>query len=369
VQLINATRLLAGSTLAVDKDGRERLVVVVKGTFRIPTDPGTRLAIHEEQMPLVMSDVYFGDPGLSAPKYEVDFAQIKGRCDILLNGSAHAPNGRPAERVTVGLKLGSWSKSFSVVGDRVWYTAGGPKASSPAAFVTMPIDYDHAFGGSDLRHEDPGEHAAFMANPSGRGFHKHLIPEWLEGSPLPNTEELGVSIDQPGGSYRPMSFGPVARHWEPRCRFAGTYDQNWVDNVFPFLPSDFDERYYQAAPADQQLSLPLGEQPVTLINLTPDGRRDFVLPHFEAPVRFFARNGDSQELMAPVDTVVIEPDLERVTMTWRVAKLLRKNIFEVAEILVGRKGVEWWQDREDVAFTIPIAVERMPGTPEEVDET
>ncbi len=33
--------------------------------------------------------------------------------------------------------------------------------------------------------------------------------------------------------------------------------------MFPFLPADFDERYYQAAPTDQQLPIPLGEQTVT----------------------------------------------------------------------------------------------------------
>lgn len=357
MELINATRMLVGSTLAVDPAGRELLVVVVKGTFRIPEESGARIAMHEEQVPLVMSDVYFGDPGKSAPKYEVDFAQCKRRCDILLNGSAYAPGGRPTERVTVGLQVGAWSKSFSAVGDRVWFDAGGPRASSPAPFVRMPIDYDHAFGGADLRHEDPAQHAAYMPNPSGRGFHRHLRPDWLEGSPLPNTEERGVPIDTPLGHYRPMSFGGIGRHWEPRYRYAGTYDQDWMDNDFPFLPRDFDDRYYQAAPEDQQLGLPLGNQTVTLVNLTPDGHREFVLPHFEAPVRFFARDGASQELQAAPDTIVLEPDLERLTITWRVAKPLKRDIFEVRDVLVGRKGTEWWQARNAIAFSIPIVVE------------
>ena len=29
-----------------------------------------------------------------------------------------------------------------------------------------------------------------MRNPVGRGFHKHLKSEWVDGTPLPNTEEL-----------------------------------------------------------------------------------------------------------------------------------------------------------------------------------
>lgn len=359
MELINATRMVAGYTMGVEPSGRELLVVAVKGTFRVPSEPGARLQLAEEQIPLVMSDVFFGEPGLSAPKYEVDFAARKHRCDVLLNGQAYAPGGRPAERVMVGLKVGNWSKTFNVVGDRLWYTGAGPRASAPVPFTQMPISYDRAFGGTDLRHEDPAQHAAFMPNPSGRGFHKHLRTDWLDHAPLPNTEETNDPVTRPDGSYRPMSFGVIGRHWEPRYRYAGTYDQNWLDNVFPFLPADFDEQYYQAAPADQQIPLPVGERSVSLLNLTPDGRRDFTLPHFEAPVCVFPKKGEREDLTAPVDTIVIEPDLERVTMTWRIARPLKKNMFEIAQVLVGRKGPEWWQKRERVAFPIPLVVEPM----------
>ncbi len=43
-----------------------------------------------------------------------------------------------------------------------------------------------------------------------------------------------------------MALGPVGRGWEPRYKLAGTYDQNWIDNVFPFLPSDFEDAYFQS---------------------------------------------------------------------------------------------------------------------------
>jgi len=363
MELVNATRMVAGYTLGVEPSGRELLVVAVKGTFRIPDVFGARLILHDEQVPLVMSDLFFGAPGLSAPKYEVDFAPRKHRCDVLLNGSAHVPDGRPVERLTVGLQIGEWSKSFSVVGDRVWYTAGGVQATAATPFVTMPISYDRAFGGADLRHEDPAEHAAFMLNPSGVGFHKHLKDEWLEGSPLPNTEELGVAVDRPDGQFRPMAFGVIGRHWEPRARYAGTYDKHWLDNVFPFLPADFDEGYYQAAPLDQQLPLPVGDRNVTLLNLTPDGRRDFTLPHFEAPILVFPKSGGQEELKALTDTILIEPDLGRVTMTWRVARPLKKNLHEISEVVVGRKGPEWWQQRGPAKFPVAVVMEPMPPEP------
>jgi hypothetical protein len=357
MEVINSTRMIAGCTMGMEPSGRELLVVVVKGTFRIPSEQGARLQLAEEQVPLVMSDVFFGEPGLSAPKYEVDFAPRKQRCDVLLNGHGYAPDGRPTDRITVSLRIGNWSKSFAVVGNRVWLTAGGLRATSPTPFTKMPISYDHAFGGVDQHHEDPGQHAAFMPNPSGSGFHKHLNTEWLEGTPLPNTEESGVTVTQPNCTYRPMSFGVIGRHWDPRYRYGGTYDQHWLENIFPFLPADFDEQYYQSASLDQQLSLPVGEQIVSMVNLTADGRRDFALPHFEAPICVFPKTGEREDFKAPIDTIVMEPDLERVTMTWRIARPLKKNMFEIAQVLVGRKGREWWQQLQEPTFPIPVVVE------------
>jgi hypothetical protein len=368
MELINSTRMVAGYTMGMEPSGRELLVVVVKGTFRIPAQSGEPLRLHEEQAPLVMSDVFFGEPGLSAPRHEVDFAPRKHRCDVLLNATAYAPDGRPTTRATVGVRIGSWSKSFDVVGDRVWEAGlSGIGASVATPFQQMPITYDRAFGGTDNKSEDPADHAAYLPNPSGRGFHKHVRNEWVDGSPLPNTEESSNRVTWVAGNYRPMSFGPIGRHWEPRYRYAGTYDQHWLDEVFPFLPADFDEQYYQAAPLDQQLPKPVGEQLVSLVNLTADGRREFVLPHFEAPIHIFAKQGDREDLLAQADTIVIEPDAERVTMTWRVARPLRKNMFEIAQVLVGRKGREWWQLRDDPVFPIPIVVEPYEARAEQQD--
>ncbi len=50
-------------------------------------------------------------------------------------------------------------------------------------------------------------------------------------------------------------------------------------------------------------------------------------------------------------------------MTWRVARPLKRNMFEIAQVLVGRKGREWWQQREEVAFPIPVAMVPSDRTP------
>ena len=34
-------------------------------------------------------------------------------------------------------------------------------------------------------------------------------------------------------------------------------------------------------------------------------------------------------------------------------------MFEIAQVLVGKKGKEWWQQREEVAFPIPVVAAPM----------
>src|SRR5262249_15379721 len=158
---------------------------------------------------------------------------IKPRCDVLLNGSAYAPLGRAVTRVNVSMRVGPCTKSFKVVGNRNWMklwflTIPG----APERFTVMPISYDNAFGGADLTHPNPTKHRTFLKNHVGKGFHHNLARDAVDGKPLPNTEELRHSVTNPRRDYRPMAFGPVGRAWQPRPRFAGTYDKDWLDNVF-----------------------------------------------------------------------------------------------------------------------------------------
>ena len=361
MELINATRMTAGYGMGLQADGRELLVVVVKGTFRIPRadEPATTFALHDEQLPLVMADTFTGEPGLSAPLLEADFAPVKPRCDILLLGSAHAPQGRPATRVEVGLQVGPWNKRFAVVGPRHWDCGIATlRATDPMPFVSQPITYDLAFGGTDLHHEDPAQHAACMLNPVGVGFHKHLRREWVDGKPLPRTEALDQRVTDTSGPYRPMSFGPVGRGWLPRSTWAGTYDDEWVARHFPFLPPDFDDLHHQSAPPDQQVALgTLGRAPVEVVlaNLDPAGTRRFTIPPLDASVHVFPKRGACEAHAASLDTLLIEPDAQRFSLTWRLARPLRRNMFEVAQVLVGKQGQDWWERQERFRTMLPEA--------------
>lgn len=339
MHLTNLTPFQTAYAGGLRPDGRELLVVVVKATYDLPTDDQAVPALAALQEPIVAADAYVGEPGLSAPLYESDFAPCKPRCDVLLHGAAHAPLDRVAERVTVAFRVGAWSKSFDVVGRRIWQvTAGGIRASSPEPFRSRPISYGLAFGGAERSSAEIAEHVVYEPNPVGIGFHVTADRAAIDGRPLPASEESSRPITSPDGDYAPMAFGPIGRNWGARRRLAGTFDQHWRDHVFPFLPADFDEHYYQAAPPDQWTDHLRGGETVELIHLTADGERRFQLPDLRMPITFVRRTGEFHDSEGTADTLIVEPDLGRFSIVWRASLPLKRDIFEVNSVIVGRQS-------------------------------
>lgn len=335
MRFTNETAFPAGWTIGFQPDGRELLIVVVKGSFTLPAGKG-ECSPARGQIPLTQVDQFVGEPGLSATLYEADYAHIKPYCDVLLNGSAYAPGGQSTSHVDVSLSVGSLRKSFRVVGDRVWCASTiSPCADRARPFTQLPISYSRAFGGRDI---DPGggeKIQTYCANPVGIGYYP-LTKSWaLDGKPLPNTEQHNIPVTDWKATYEPMSFGAIGRNFERRVAFAGTYDERWLQTRAPFFPQDFDYRYFQSAPIDQQIVYPLGGELVVLENLTPDGYTHFRLPDLAMPVLFIPYRGEARAQQAVVDTLLIEPDLNRFTITWRVSVALRKDCFELREVIAG----------------------------------
>jgi len=346
MEIVNATGMVVRYTLGVDPEARESVVVVIKGAFNLPTD-GSDPVLLDQQIEPVMADEFTGEPGFSSTLYETDFAPTKRYCDVLLNGSAYAPQGRPAERVAVELSFDGRAKRLEVHGDRIWQGRMlSPAPSAPIPFVAKRISYDIAFGGSDTDPSDPTRSKTFNANPFGVGYYPLTTGDAIIGKVLPNTSEIGRRVDEADGQYVPMAFGPVGRVFPQRLAFAGTYDGHWLDNVFPFLPGDFDDRYFQAAPRDQQFPYPQGGELIVLTNLTPQGRTAFRLPRLQVPVEFVDASFEPVEQQARLDTVVIEPDHERFTLTWRASHRLKRNMLEMRQCVVGRMSQAWYRARE-----------------------
>ena len=61
--------------------------------------------------------------------------------------------------------------------------------------------------------------------------------------------------------------------WKDRRAKMGSYGRRWLKTRWPYYPDDFDWSFYQAAPAAQQLGLPLrGDEPFEAAGVHPEHR-------------------------------------------------------------------------------------------------
>jgi hypothetical protein len=309
----NRTPFAAERAWVRDRDGAEIWLVAVKATFDILPD-GSMIP-SKEQPPVLYVPEYFGEPGKSSIKYEADLIRTKTTTDVLVVGQAHAPGGKAATEIDAGFRVGPLQKILRVIGDRTWEGGG---ISKPEPFVTMPLCYERAFGGVDLKSEHPDRDWEWP-NPLGTGFAVSRANS--NGLSLPNFEYPDRLIGSWDDRPPPAGFGPVGSHWQPRASYAGTYDDNWMKNRQPLLPEDFDDRFHQCAPADQQAPQFLtGGEPVVLLNLTPSGNLRFLLPKvfLGFDTRFY--DGDRQiHKTRKLHSVILEPDFPRVSLVWHSA--------------------------------------------------
>ncbi|MEO6094827.1 MAG: DUF2169 domain-containing protein, partial [Fibrobacteria bacterium] len=137
-----------------------------------------------------------------------------------------------------------------------------------------------------------------------------------------------------GDKPAPAGFGLLAAHWLPRRAFAGTYDKAWKDKRFPFLPADFDERFFRAA--TPELASPkhlVGGEPVRYVNLAEERDVAFALPKRVLTVSAHVK-GKPGTWPARLDAVVIEPDGKRVMLTWKAIIPCDRNFLYLERILI-----------------------------------
>jgi hypothetical protein len=328
LQLKNTSGLAATFFLSPDPDGIDALYAVVKGTF-ILTDG---LALADEQLPVALAPKHYGEPAHTSIKSPSDLSLMKPGTDFLLIGHAYAPHGRPTARVDVSIIVGSVRKTVRVYGDRVWQRTTGGFSSSPAEpFEVMPLVWERAFGGCAQREATI---YSDTRNPVGTGYRGGAGDEGLDGVRLPNLEDPSTPISSWKQAPAPACFAPLCAHWEPRRSYAGTYDDDWQRSRAPYLPTDFDARFFQLAPADQILkATPTSGELVQVYNASPSGYFSFTMPSLHVQVAYRIR-GQRIERPANLDTVVIEPDARRVAMVWRSMLSCDKKALTIEEIEV-----------------------------------
>lgn len=339
MRLENTTPFPANFTLALDKQGHEQIVLVVRATVTLSPDRTAPSHVAPRQLPLIEADVFGPDPAWDAPVFETDFAHFRPRCDVLAQARAHAPGGEPATSVDVGIRLGGWAKKFTAHGSRIWLRgAVGHMPSEKRPFLVQDIGYDHAYGGIDPEADTPALAKTYPDNPVGLGYYPNSVNR--EGKPLAQTSEFGADAVSPDGGFPPMAFGPLGRTWMPRRQYAGTYDQVWLDHRVPLLPMDFDDRYFQASAPDQQIPYPAGGEPVELVNLSPEGRLSGQIPRTQIVVTFERKSGRITQRIANLDTVLFLPDDRVMCLTWRTRITAERDLHEFARAIIVERQLD-----------------------------
>lgn len=342
-QLENRTRYTADRTWVRDRDGAERWIVAVKCTFDVMPDGSIRVS--DEQSPVTQIPEYTDPraPAKSSLRHECDLVRVKTATDVVVLGHAYAPRREAVQQVDVAVRVGTVVKQLRVTGDRVWQ-GDGPSAAVP--FTRMPLVYERAYGGVDAAHRATTTPAWDMRNPVGIGF--ATIAPKAGQLRLPNIEYPDQLMQRWDDRPPPAGLGPVCCHWQPRVDYAGTYDEAWQNTRLPLLPLDFDDRYFQCVPTDQQAAgFLIGGERVILKNLTADGMLCFDLPRIVLGFETFFSNGVRRvHERARLHSVILEPDLGRVSLVWQsslschpmVYKLLRTRIIEKRIIQPGNSS-------------------------------
>ncbi|RKH19233.1 DUF2169 domain-containing protein [Corallococcus sp. CA047B] len=327
MHVTNHSPFAASHLIAWDRDGQEVLVVIVKCTYAF--EPDGRLVTAGEQSPVSRGDEF--EPGQPLKlKRPGDFNTGKPGTDILVQGSAWTAHGEPMTVMPLSLRVGPISISARVWGER-WNENSllGWRLSSPQPFVRLPLTWETAFGGAD---PDPSKSVFWPENPIGRGF--------LAGRPSSREPVAAPNLEWADSPYRGFSepartlgFGPVHPAWSPRRQHAGTYDDRWREERAPFVPGDFDPRFFHVAPPYLRTAVPLkGGEDVMWKGFHPEVPTAFQLPRPSHDVVYRQRG-----LKSDLDAVWLMPDEKRVSMAWRTLLPLPRSASTSVEVSIQGK--------------------------------
>ena len=330
LQLKNTTPFAATMFLFPNREAVDTLYVVVKATF----DLHPKLTLADEQRPVAVSDEYWGEPGQSSLKYPNEAHLEKPGTDVIVVAEACAPNDKPVTHLDIAASVAGVEKRARVIGDRIWEKDHKLfRPSAPRAFTRMPLTYEHAFGGTVLADGDDTTALCEARNPVGLGFNDETS-DGLLGTPLPNIEDPRSPLRAPTDKPAPVGFGAVAASWQPRVQYAGTYDDAWRKTRAPYLPQDFDPRFFNAAP--ERWTFPRGLQggePVLAAGMSPQRLVRFELPRWSLSTSVRIA-GAAQTPVLTLETVILEPTDAKLTMTWRAAVPCDKKTLKVEQITI-----------------------------------
>lgn len=329
----NATR---GRHLAVpmkDVEGRAVLATVVTFTYRLPAHGAPVLEEDDPAEPAAADEPWGDDVATSSIRRPSDLCAFKPGTEVILVGHAHAARAGATE-TEVRLRFGPIEKAIVAHGLRAWKLgAFGGVAPGPAMPIREPIPlrWELAYGGADR--SDPAKPLVEPRNDLGRGVARDARK--LVGAPAAQLEDPSKPLGR--GALVPACFGAIHRHWEPRRRYAGTYDEAWEQARMPLLPRDFDPRFHVAAPEDQWSEAPLrSDEPLELDGAAPEGPIRAQLPRLA--IGFSSRvEGRVTEHRTHLDRVLVDADRRRVELTFRASVPLPDKLERLDDVRIVEK--------------------------------
>lgn len=333
LQVANHSPFSASLSVFPDVNGVETAFAVVKATFNFGPDFPDGPVLAQPPLPLLATDVFWGDPITSSLRAVGEFGLLKPSTDILLVGRAYAPHA-DTRVADISLRVGPVMQAARVFGNRHWEKVDEQwRPSAPEPWTTMPLRWELAWGGvAPQEPGDEGEPVVDLRNPIGRGLCGRHGP--VEGQPLPNFEDPSALIQAPEDRPVPMGFGAITPTWMPRRAYAGTYDDAWLKGRAPYLPKDFDPRFFQVAPpALIAPSFLQGGEPVVLQGFMPNGPLSFALPQCGLSLEFEFDGADVPGT-PQMEMLLFEPDAKRFQMLWRAALPVDKKLLKLTQLTV-----------------------------------
>ena len=202
------------------------------------------------------------------------------------------------------LTVGAVDKAVEIVCQRTVIHDG--EVRDGARWMRMPLRYERAAGG-------PG-----TWNPVGISL--EAAPDPLGRRFLANLQPPGLSVTRAGDAIPPAGFGPIAASWSSRREHLRDPAGPWTEARLADEPldEDFDLRFFQSAPADQQIDLLLDDELITLENLHPEHPRlSTRLPGLHPRAFVDVPGALTTELPLTADTLWIDTDRALCTVTWR----------------------------------------------------
>lgn len=379
-----------------ERHGKRLCALLFKRTYAVENGRCVPVS-DDEQSPFCFEDVPY-DPDLPPPfvspliAAEEQYA-FKPATDLVIQADAHA-HQPGATRLTASVRFGKHLREIVVHGDRRgdFDTLGRPRFTDPEPIESVPVRWDHAYGGFDhvackqsgymkliaplMRAQPEMEFATdtpfhYPRNPAGCGYMIELDRARFEGLRIPNLEHPDeplwpqrLAIGSPDYWLR----GPLPAAWDfqdpgwfPRCGYAGVvppYEdgvtvaeikRGWAAKDLLSIPP----LTHLRSPADVRLEISQAAAPgMCFTDIAPDQRFELRNLHPSKPVHTIDLPGEAPrvaveltpgsltEIETRLNTVVLRVTLKEVELLWSARFEVPAGMDE--DVLPDlRRRVEW----------------------------